>query len=208
MPCEISIAIVAAGFGLLGVVLGRYFMVHSQKHERRDRLNSDQLDRYARDGDRWNRSALFNYRAATTLFETEDMVLVFPAATLAHHAIEMYLKAALICEGLTVFNPDRIEWLDPSIGLKRKDCAWNYSLVKLGRQLAAKRHDFDLSRVILGYYLPQDSQMTLEKGLDMFDPFFDELRYPRELKALKAVGPSDIIVLKAIVAALEPFLPK
>jgi hypothetical protein len=63
------------------------------------------LDRYAKNARAWKDSADIAYRAATHLFETRDLLLIFPAATLGHHVLEMYLKAALICEGCTVFQP-------------------------------------------------------------------------------------------------------
>jgi hypothetical protein len=53
------------------------------------------LDRYARDYALWRDSASITYTAATTLFDTGDPFLMFPAATLGHHALEMYLKAGL-----------------------------------------------------------------------------------------------------------------
>jgi hypothetical protein len=47
-----------------------------------------------------------------TLFETGDPFLLFPAATLGHHALEMYLKAAPISNGRTVFNPNELKnWM-------------------------------------------------------------------------------------------------
>jgi hypothetical protein len=73
------------------------------------------LDKYARNARRWKESADIAYRAATRLFETRDLLLLFPAATLGHHALEMYLKAALICEGCTIFDPRKLKYLDPSI---------------------------------------------------------------------------------------------
>ena len=54
-----------------------------------------------------------------------------------------------------------------------------YYLVQLGRLLAAKRPDFDLSTELIGFFFPHEMPMTIEDGLAMFDPFFWELRYPR-----------------------------
>jgi len=50
----------------------------------------------------------------------------------------MHLKAALICEGCTVFDPKKINDLDKSVKLKPSDCAWGHNLVKLARQLAKR----------------------------------------------------------------------
>jgi len=68
-------------------------------------MNNPRLDLYAKDAFAWRNSALFTYLAAKALFETEDMLMCFPAATLGHHAIEKYLKAALICAGMTIVKP-------------------------------------------------------------------------------------------------------
>jgi hypothetical protein len=82
------------------------------------------LDKYARDFALWRDWAAIDYKAATTLFETHDPFLLFPAATLGHHALEMYLKSALIVNGLTIFDPNRLRFLDPRINLPAADCAW------------------------------------------------------------------------------------
>lgn len=42
----------------------------------------------------------------------------------------------------------------------------------------------------------------------MFDPFFTELRYAMELDKLDSVWPSDVVVLAALVKALQPFMNK
>src|SRR5208337_3118504 len=107
-------------------------------------VNTVKLDKYGRDARAWKNSAETAYRAATLLFETRDLLLIFPAATLGHHALEMYLKAAPICEGSTIFDPKKFKYLDPSVMLRKTDCAWGHDLVALARQLAAKRPDFDL----------------------------------------------------------------
>jgi hypothetical protein len=167
-----------------------------------------QPDKYAKDARAWRDLARFTYTASRTLFTSDNnIVLCFPAATLGHHALEMFLKAALICEGFTVFNPSKIKELDPSVSLTAADCAWGHKLVVLARQLARKRPDFDLSDTtkITGYWyykLP----MTVERGFAMFDPFFSELRYPQALRKLEGVGPDDVVVLDALVAALRPFI--
>jgi hypothetical protein len=96
------------------------------------------LDKYARNARRWKESADIAHRAATRLFETRDLLLLFPAATLGHHALEMYLKAALIREGCTIFDPRKLKYLDQSITLRKADCAWGHDLVALARQPRSK----------------------------------------------------------------------
>lgn len=100
------------------------------------------LDKYARDARAWRDFAKFNLSASMYLFESHDPFKVFAAATLGHHALEMYLKAALICEGFTVFNPRDVKHLNPPGTLQETNCAWGHDLVALARQLAAKRPDF------------------------------------------------------------------
>jgi hypothetical protein len=56
-------------------------------------------DKYARNFRVSRDWAAINYRAAETLFRADDPFLWFPAATLGHHALEMYLKSALIANG-------------------------------------------------------------------------------------------------------------
>ena len=166
-------------------------------------------DKYARNAQRWKESADIAYRAATRLFETRDLLLLFPAATLGHHALEMYLKAALICEGCTIFDPKKLKYLDPSITLRKADWAWGHDLVALARQLAAKRSDFDLT-ARMTFLLPwhHTGVPTVEKGFEVFNPFFAELRYPQELSKLGGVGEDDKLPLDELVARLQPFLAK
>ena len=114
----------------------------------------------------------------------------------------MYLKAALICEGCTVFD------LDPSVSLKKADCAWGHDLVALARQLAAKRSDFKLSD-------PMNCRMpwycsgvpTVENGFEVFNPFFSELRYPQEL-TMGGIGKDDKLPLVELADRLQAFLEK
>ncbi len=80
------------------------------------------LDRYAQDYALWRDSASINYTAAKTLFETGDPFLFFPAATLGHHALEMYLKAGLVANGMTVFNPKELNKLDVGVNLAKANC--------------------------------------------------------------------------------------
>jgi hypothetical protein len=86
-------------------------------------MQSPQLDRFARDARAWKECAEINYIASGHLFSSSNLFVYVTAATLGHHALEMYLKAALICEGMTVFNPVILRSLDPGYALTRSKCA-------------------------------------------------------------------------------------
>jgi hypothetical protein len=171
------------------------------------------LDKYAQDPRAWLAWGKHNYMASTYLFESHNPFLIFAAATLGHHALEMFLKAALVQEGVTIFNPRKLRDLDPSVRPDAKDCAWDHGLVVLAHQLAARRPDFDLSEKIdflMPWHVPTQTMCvvpTLEQAFELFDPFFSELRYPQEL-TMGGVGEDDKIVLDKLVKKLEPFLPK
>lgn len=167
-----------------------------------------QLDKYARDARAWRDAARFNYTSARTLFTSENnIVTCIPAATLAHHALEMFLKAVLIVEGMTVFNPKDLNKLDRTVGLAKRDCVWGHQLVRHAKLLASKRQDFDLTDTSkIPFYFPHKGPMTLETGFALFDPFFFELRYPQELVDLDSVGPDDVVILDSLVRTLEPYL--
>ena len=162
------------------------------------------LDKYAKDAFAWRNSALYTYSAARKLFLTEDLILCFPAATLGHHAIEKYLKAALICTGATICNPAEFSVLIKAGKLKKEDCAWGHNLVELGSKLAVRRNDFNLDQILFDEYPLRRSPMTLKDALAMFDPFFTELRYPHEMEKLESVGPTDVIMLNAVISELSP----
>lgn len=136
---------------------------------RRKNRRTMKLDKYARDARAWRDFAKVAYTGSGHLFGSGNLFLVFPAATLGHHALEMYLKAALITEGLTIFDPWKLEYLDASLKLEAKDCAWDHKLVRLARQLAEKRPDFDL-KATLTTFLPwtQSKPLTLEQGFAIF----------------------------------------
>jgi hypothetical protein len=58
------------------------------------------IDKYARDAGHWRTRATIAYEAARILFTHEKaLMLCFEAAPVAHHALEMFLKTALINEG-------------------------------------------------------------------------------------------------------------
>lgn len=166
-----------------------------------------QLDKYARDARTWFDFARVNEAAAMTLFGTHNPFLFLPAATLGHHTLEMYLKAALICEGMTVFDPRKIKSLDPTLGLKSSECSWGHSLVELASQLASKRQEFDLSaQMTIPGCIALEMPMTVNAGFALFDPFFSELRYPQELKQLEGVGEDEQLLLGELIARLRPFV--
>ncbi len=172
-------------------------------------MKSPQLDKYARDSRAWTACAEINYTASVHLFSSGNLFLRFTAATLGHHALEMYLKSALVCEGMTVFNPVIVKSLDPGVALTRSNCAWGHCLVDLATRLSEKRPDFNLRAEM---NIPECRTllmpMTLEAGFALFDPFFSELRYPQELKKVGGVGQDEKFVLDELVLRLQPFLNK
>ena len=167
-----------------------------------------QLDKYARDARTWEQAARLSHAGAIQLFTCDNKIVTcIPAATLVHHALEMFLKAALIFEGMTVFNPKYLDQLDPAIGLTKRDCIWGHKLVGHAKLLSARRPEFDLNDVTkILFHFPHEGPMTLERGFAVFDPFFFELRYPGELVDMDGVGPDDVLMFQCLVDAIEPFL--
>ncbi len=163
------------------------------------------LDKYAKDAAAWRISAQVDYTAAFRLFQTEDLMLVFPAASMGHLAIEKYLKAALICTGTTICDHKKYRALVDAGKLNPDDCAWGHKLPELGSMLARRRADFNLDLVLFDSYPLHTGKMTLRDGLEMFEPFFDELRYPVEMSKFKTLGPMDVHAFNAIIEALAPF---
>src|SRR5271155_1238274 len=130
-----------------------------------------QIDRYARDAALWRNDAEHKHRAAKLLFGTGDPYLLFTAATLGHAALEIFLKAALIGEGLTAFDPNCVGRLDPPNTLKPDDCVWGHGLATLARMLAAKRRDFKLASEFVVPAVILKMPMTILDGFETFDPF-------------------------------------
>src|SRR6516225_9923685 len=93
-------------------------------------MNLTQLDEYATDAGAWRHWAKVNYTASVTLFDSGNLFLWLPAATLGHHALEMYLKAALICADFAVFDPDKGKFVNSASVLTKNDSAWGHNLVK------------------------------------------------------------------------------
>jgi hypothetical protein len=162
-----------------------------------------QLDKYARDARAWEQAAWFSHAAPVQLFTCDNKIVTcIPAATLAHHALEMFLEGALIVEGMTVFNPKQLNRLDPAVGLTESDCIWGHQLVGHARLLSARRPEFDLndaSRIL--FHFPHEAPMSLERGFAVFDPFFFELRYPGEFVEVDSVGPDDVLMFQCLVDA-------
>ena len=163
------------------------------------------LDKYAKDAHAWWFSARIDYTASCRLFETQDLMMVFPAAVLGHIAIEKYLKAALICTGATICNPSRHKALIANGTLNKCDCAWGHDLLQLAAMLAERRGDFDLSLVLFDQYPLHEGQMTLNDSLKMFEPFHHELRYPITMSKFKSLGPTDVVVLISAIEAIARF---
>jgi hypothetical protein len=166
------------------------------------------LDRYARDARAWRDWAKINHVASQQLFFSGNPFLYFPAATLGHHALEMHLKAARICEGMTVFDPNNLGKLDPSVGLKASDCVWGHNLAALATLLATRRTDFDLSDEINIPCVTLKMPMKLLTAFELFDPFFSEIRYPTEPKKFEGLSEEERRVLDALVSRLLPLLNK
>lgn len=161
------------------------------------------LDKFACDPDAWYASARFTHTASQTLFNAGNVIVVFAAATLGHHALEMYLKTALICEGMTACKPSDA----PAFGITKTDCAWGHDLFELARLPQSLRPEFRLTSVIDVYgYFPHKMPMTIEGGFRLFQPFFDELRYPHEKELMEGIGQYEVIVLDALVLAIKPFI--
>jgi hypothetical protein len=165
---------------------------------------SQKLDKYARDFALWRDWAAINYAAATRLFETGDPFLLFPAATLGHHSLEMYLKSALIANGMTVFDPKKIKLLDPGVNLTKDFCAWGHKLIELANQLEKLSPNFNLSNKMdfVGYVVLKEP-MTIAEGLQIFEPFFSELRYPQEMMKVAGLGYEEKLLLDALVTELR-----
>jgi hypothetical protein len=167
---------------------------------------SVQLDKYANDARAWREFAEVDYAASVLLFTSDRPFLWFAAATLGHHALEMFLKAALICEGMTVCDRQKIPKNNRTT-LKPEDCVWGHDLLCLARKLGRKRPEFDLSVVIKtpGCLAAEDRLLTVELGFEIFDPFFSELRYPGELTKVECLGAEHKIILEELVTRLRPF---
>jgi hypothetical protein len=167
------------------------------------------LDRYARDARTWRQYADFYHKAADLLFNTRNPFDSLVAATLGHNVLEMYLKAALICEGMVVFNRRDVGKLDTSVRPAVSDCAWGHKLVCLATLLSSRNRGFDLSDTMnISGCTDLTMPITIKEGIEIFDPFFFELRYPSELRKLegKGVAYDEKLLLAELVQRLQPFV--
>jgi hypothetical protein len=192
-------------FGLLSIMIARHCLDSKPMKQQKPSI---QLDKYARDPRAWRDAARFNYSAALELFTCDNKIVTcISGATLAHLSLEMFLKAALIVQGMTVFDPKLVHKLDPTVKLAKEDCVWGHQLVAHARLLAKRRPDFDLNDTSkVPFHFPHQGPMTLERAFAIFDPFFFELRYPQKLVDFDSVGPDDLMMFESLVEALHPFL--
>jgi hypothetical protein len=159
------------------------------------------LDKYASDAHAWRQAGDLYYTATATLYESNNLLMYLPAATMGHHTLERYLKAALISVGMTVCPHD----VAAANGIGKADYEWGHKLTDLAKKLRKKRPTFDpdvdigISVSILGNVPP-----TLMEGLRHFEPYFDELRYPQELSKLEGAGMHEFNLLNCIVGILRP----
>jgi hypothetical protein len=160
------------------------------------------LDPIAQDCVAWCIYAEMDYRVARTLFNSGDAMLYFAAMTIGHHAVELYLKGALIKLGMKACDPKKAT----AFGIQTKDCVWGHGLYDLGVVLATRSPAFTLSVAIDVSGLPVvDAPTTIGEGLRFFDPYFSELRYPQKITR-GGVSKDHGIILDAIVKELRPFL--
>jgi HEPN domain-containing protein len=139
---------------------------------------SQPTDKYASDAGTWLIWAENTYAGALELFRADSPSLWFPAALLGHQALEMYLKAALIRAGHT-------------IGPSAK--AWGHDLVALANELADSAPAFP---------------SAIQDDLQTFTDFFNELRYPMELNAVKGLGQEHGGLLVELVERIRPLAEK
>jgi hypothetical protein len=89
------------------------------------------MDNCTQDAGEWRLAAECTFSGAVILFRSANPFVWFPAAILAHHALEQVLKSALIREGYAIAR-----------GKPQDGCVWGHSLVELAQLLASKRQDF------------------------------------------------------------------
>jgi HEPN domain-containing protein len=140
-----------------------------------------QNDKYLNDPTAWFQRAQGTLRASKMLFGLGDPLLFFPAALLGHDALEMFLKAALIRQGLKV---------DSSNGV------WGHDLLELSKQFAS-----------IGKIQFPDHFFAV---LKVFNDYFEELRYPQQLKNVEGLGQQEGEDLEEANRYLWPFaaMPK
>jgi hypothetical protein len=159
------------------------------------------LNKYANDSSRWCEAAIHDHIAARILFTADNPLAWFTAGTIAHHALEMYLKSALIVAGLTIAEPKYCP--------TGSRCAWGHKLPDLAARLAKEVPAFNLGTQLdfSQWSLFFDQPLTAELAFKHFEPFFTELRYPGEYEKFEGIGPDESLMLNALVMVLHPFLP-
>jgi hypothetical protein len=115
----------------------------------------------------------------------------------------MYLKSALIANGMTVFDPNKIKLLETGVNLTAGDCAWGHGLINLAKKLEERSPNFDLSKEMNFVGVVLKTPMTIEEGLQIFEPFFSELRYPQEMNKVSGLGYDEKLLLDALVIELR-----
>jgi hypothetical protein len=78
------------------------------------------VDEYSKDAKTWRIAGEFTYSAAVELFRSENAAVWFGACLLGHHALEVFLKSALIHAGHRVSTAD----------------VWGHELVSLSELLS------------------------------------------------------------------------
>lgn len=151
-----------------------------------------QVDKFARDAETWRCHAEDSFSAARRLFNINDPSLWFSAALLAHHALEMLLKAALIREGFTVAK-----------GKPQDGFVWGHSTEELAQLLNTKRPDFSLN-IRHRRRIPLISCPTY---LARYDAIFNELRYPSASPNVDSLGPGEheAELLAELINRIRPF---
>jgi hypothetical protein len=159
------------------------------------------LDKYARDAHAWRQAADLYYTATATLYESNNLFMYLPAATMGHHTLERYLKAALISAGVTVC-PDKVA---DANGISKADYVWGHKLTDLAKMLRKKRATFD-PNMHIGFPVSifDNVKPTFIEGLRHFESYFDELRYPQELSKMEGAGMHEFDLLNCMADILRP----
>jgi hypothetical protein len=162
-------------------------------------VHSVKLDKYARDAETWLTYGKIIHSAARVLFDAANTRpdLYFSAATLGHNCLEVLMKAILIQEGMVSFDPKKINALT-GVVLRKEDCVWGHSLIELAEELQ-RRTKFDLDEEMKYSSIIHEPPFSVRQGLDVFDPFFEELRYPHSLVRVTGFGGGDEHILDELV---------
>ena len=142
-----------------------------------------QDDKHLNDPTAWFQGAENIRKGAAELFRSSNPLLWFPAALLGHQALEMFLKAALIRQGSKIGRPPVGD-------------TWGHQLMCLGKQLTANGKN----------RLPDEFFEVLQ----IFDDYFTELRYPRQLRNVAGLGEEEGERLEGAIKYLLPYaqMPK